>query len=440
MATLAIVSGTFVSVLGTTILNVPIGDIAADLHVSIADITLLITAQAISFAVFLPLGGWLGNRFGRRRVYCIALATLGVAGIVAIFARDLPTLVAMRIVQGLASASIVPLVMTLLADLYEPERRALALSTWAMANSLAQALGPPLGGVLAVALGWRSIFAPAPLVAAFGCLAALRYLPDDPPKPQPLEWRGAAGLTAGSLLVLVAISAIPHAGPASPFVILTACGGVVGLVAFGIAIRRAEHPFVAPAAFREPAFVASCIGVVAATICFSAALLGIPLYLERGLRYATDKAGFITFALPLSMAVIAPLSSIVVKRYGAVRSIQGALATLCLASAATAFVVGERLGFVALIPPMLAIGAAVAAHYTAGAVGTTQSEAGRYGAGVGFFNLLRISGTAVGAALVGTLLGRDANAYAPIFGWAAAAAGCALAFILVVRVRPQAAL
>ena len=263
--------------------------------------------------------------------------------------------------------------------------------------------------------------------------------PHDPPQPQPLEWRGAAGLTTGSLLVLVAISAIPHAGLASPFVLLTALGGVAGLVAFGVAIRRAQHPFVSPAAFREPPFVASCIGVVAATICFSAALLAIPLYLERGLGYATDKAGFITFALPLSMALIAPLSSIVVKCYGAIRSIEGALATLCVASVATAFVVGARLGFVTLIPPMLAIGAAVAAHYTAGAVGTTQSAAGRYGAGVGFFNLLRIGGTAIGAALVGALLGRDANAYAPIFGCAAVAAGCALVLILIVRVRPQAA-
>ena len=432
-------AGTFVSVLGTTILNVPIGDIATDLHVSIPDVTLLITAQAIAFAVFLPLGGWVGNRFGRKRVSCIALATLGVSGVFAMFARDLPTLIAMRIVQGLSSASIVPLVMTLLADLYAPEQRALALSTWAMANSLAQALGPPLGGVLAVTLGWRSVFAPGPLVAAFGVLAALRYVPNEPAQPQSLEWRGAASLTIGALLLLVAVSAVPHAGIGSPFVIVTALAGAIGAIAFVGAIRHAEHPFVSPLAFRDPAFVASCVGVVAATICFSTALLAIPLYLERGLRYATDKAGFITFALPLSMAVIAPLSSIVVRRYGAVRSIEAALATLCVASAATAFVVGVRLGFVALIPPMLAIGAALAAHYTAGAVGTTQSAAGRYGAGVGFFNLLRISGAAIGPALVGTLLARDASAYASTFAYAAVAAAIALALVLCLRLRPQAA-
>jgi EmrB/QacA subfamily drug resistance transporter len=431
------VSGTFVSVLGTTILNVPIGDIATDLRVSIPDVTLLVTAQAIAFAVFLPLGGWVGNRFGRKRVYCIALATMGVAGVLAMFARDLPTLVAVRIIQGLTSASIVPLVMTLLADLYAPEQRALALSTWAMANSLGQALGPPLGGVLAVTLGWRAVFAPGPLVAVFGCLAALRFVPNEPPQPQPLEWRGAAGLTLGALLVLVAISAISHAGIGSPFVIFTALAGTAGLVAFVIAIRRAEYPFVSPRAFRDPAFVTSCVGVVAATICFSTALLAIPLYLERGLGYATDKAGFITFALPLAMAVIAPLSSIVVRRLGAVRSIEAALTTLCLAAAATAFVVEQRLSFLALIPPMLATGAALALHYTAGAVGTTQSVAGRYGAGIGFFNLLRIGGSAIGPAVVGTVLARDANAYAATFAYAAGAAACALALVLALRLRPQ---
>jgi len=111
-------------------------------------------------------------------------------------------------VQGAAAAGIVPLVMTLLAELYEPSERPLALSAWAMANSAGQALGPPLGGVLTSYFGWRSIFLPTPLIAAFACAAAWRYLPADIPRTLPLEWRGASTLTLGALFLLSALTAI----------------------------------------------------------------------------------------------------------------------------------------------------------------------------------------------------------------------------------------
>ena len=160
IATVAIVGGTFMSVLGSTVLNVPIGAIARDLHVSIADAALLITTQAVTFAAFLPLADWIGNRFGRRNVYCAVLAGYSVAGVVGAVAPNLGVLIAVRIVQGLCAAGIVPLVMTLLSELYEPHERPLALSAWAMANSAGQAFGPPLGGLLTTYFGWRSIFGP----------------------------------------------------------------------------------------------------------------------------------------------------------------------------------------------------------------------------------------------------------------------------------------
>jgi MFS family permease len=139
------------------------------------------------------------------------------------------------------------------------------------------------------------------------------------------------------------------------------------------------------------------------------------------------------------MALVAPLSSLVVKRYGVVGAVQAGLLTLGLASAAIAFITAERLGFVPMIPFLLAIGAAVAAHYTAGAVGTTQTPAGRYGAGIGLFNLMRIAGTAIGPALVGTILERDANAYSAIFIDTAVVAACALGWTLFLRPRADAA-
>jgi predicted MFS family arabinose efflux permease len=198
------------SVLAGTILNVPIAAIARDLHVTIAAASLLITTQAVTFATLLPLADWVGNRFGRRNVYCIVIAVYGVSALAAVFAPNLALLVALRIVQGAAAAAIVPLVMTLLSELYDPGERPLALSAWATANSAGQACGPPLGGLLTSLFGWRSIFVPTIVIAIFACAGALRYLPADAPRRMPLEWRGAGSLTLGALFLLLAFIALPR--------------------------------------------------------------------------------------------------------------------------------------------------------------------------------------------------------------------------------------
>ena len=415
IATVAIVSGTFMSVLASTILNVPIAAIARDLQVSIADASLLITTQAITFATLLPLGDWLGNRFGRRNVYCAAIAVYGAAAVFAMFAPTLPLLVAVRIVQGFAAATIVPLVISLLSELYEPRQRPLALSAWAMANSAGQAFGPPLGGVLTSAFGWRSIFVPIAAIAVLACAGAWRYLPADEPRVLPLEWRGASTLTLAALLLLSAITALPQLGWRSPIPALLLAAGSACAAAFVHFIRTTDDPFVSPQAFREPSYRTSCIGVFAATTSFSAALLAIPLYLTQALGEPLARAGFVTLTLPLAMALIAPYSSLVVRRYGSGRTMQLGLVALALGSGSIALTVIARLGVPALFPAMILMGAALAAQYTAGAVGSTHTAAGRAGAGIGFFNLLRIAGAALGPALTALVLQYDAGAYALVF-------------------------
>ena len=76
LASIALLAGTFVSVINSNIVNVPLRDIATDLHVSISAAALLVTTYGLAFGSLMPLGGWLGNRFGRRRIYCV-----GVSGI-----------------------------------------------------------------------------------------------------------------------------------------------------------------------------------------------------------------------------------------------------------------------------------------------------------------------------------------------------------------------
>ena len=422
--------------LSSTILYVPIADIARDLHVTIAAASLVVTAQAITFATLLPLGDWTGSRFGRRKVYCIVIASYGGAGIAGALAPNLDVLIAVRIFQGVSAAAIVPLVMSLLAELYDPADRPFALSAWAMANSLGQALGPPLGGILTAVYGWRSTFLPAALIAVFACFAAWRYLPADVPSRQPLEWRGAGTLTLAALFLLTAFTAVPQLGPHSPLPALLALAGCASAAGFIWAIRRTDRPFVSPQAFREPSYVLSCIGVFGATVALSVALVAIPLYLRQSLDVPVAAAGFITLTMPLAMALTAPFSSVLVRRFGSRATIQLGLIALAGATVELALTVNAHLGVFALLPAMILIGAAVAAQYTAGATGATETAAGRFGAGIGFFNLLRIAGAAAGPALVAMVLQTDETAYATAFAISCAVLLAGLAATVVVS-RPQ---
>ena len=427
IATVAIVGGTFMSVLGSTVLNVPVGAIASDLHVTIADATLLITTQAITFATFLPIADWIGNRLGRRNVYCGVLFGYSIAGLAGALAPNLGALIAVRIVQGMCASGIVPLVITLLSELYEPHERPLALSAWAMANSAGQACGPPLGGLLAMYFGWRSIFVPPAVIGLFACGAAYRYLPADAPRVLALEWRGALSLTAGSGLLLGAIVAIPQRGAFSPMVIVLATLGLACATMFISSILTSQTPFVSPQAFATASYRTPCIGIFSATMVFGAALLAIPLYLTQTLGLSLASAGFITLTMPLAMAIVAPFSSIVVQRAGSGRTILLGLLVLAVATGSIAAAAARHLDTLSLVPAMILIGASMASMYTAGAVGTTHSEAGRYGAGIGFFNLLRVAGSAIGAAYGAIVLGAEAGAYDVVFGIGAAVALLALA-------------
>ena len=157
---------------------------------------------------------------------------------------------------------------------------------------------------------------------------------------------------------------------------------------------------------------------------FGACLLAIPLYLTQSLGESLATAGFVTLTMPLAMALVAPFSSIVVQRIGSGRTMLAGLFVYAIATGAIAVTTAAHSGIAALFPAMIVIGASLASMYTAGAVGTTHSDAGRYGAGIGFFNLLRVAGSAIGVAMRRDRDRSRPRRYDVVFG-----IGCAIALI-----------
>lgn len=397
--------GTFIGTLNNNIVNVPMKRILADLHVPLARGSLVVIAFNATFAVLMPLTGWYADRIGQRRLFIIALVVLTAGSVGAALAPSLPVLVIFRVIQATATAAILPSVMAMIGAIFGPVRRGRALGLWAGVNGLGQAVGPPLGGLLAAWLSWRAIFWPAVPLAVMGVAATVRYVPPDRGRAVPFEWKGAVSLTAGAGLLLIAAAAGPITGWLSPEVLAMTSSGLVGLALCRRFIRTAEHPFLAPALFREPSYLRSCVAVAAQMFCLGAMLLAVPLYLTQPGGDSTTKAGVIVFALPAAMTLLAPLAGLLTESLGPRSAIRIGISVLAVAQAGLAWHLAvPRVPAIGLVLILGLAGAGVAFVQAPAATGATRSPVGRHGAALGVFNLVRFAGSALGAIWVTVML------------------------------------
>ena len=190
-------SAWFAFALDRLVVATALPSIQVDLGATPADLVWVVNAYTLTFAVLLLTGAALGDRFGRRRVFClgVALFALGSAG--AALAPGVGALVAARAAQGVGGAMFVPLSLTMLTAATEPARRGAVLGAWGGVGALGAAIGPLVGGGLVGAVGWRSIFwLNVPLGLVLVPLAARRLRESRGPR-RPLDVVGVVLGSAG---------------------------------------------------------------------------------------------------------------------------------------------------------------------------------------------------------------------------------------------------
>jgi MFS family permease len=401
------------TVLGTVsnnILNVPLRDITDDFDASVSAGVLVVSSFVLTLAAGLALSGWIGDRYGRRRTLVAALVLMSAAMVAAALAPSLPVLVAARAVQGIACAAIPPAVMGMLSAAFPAERRAQIMGGWAAANGAGQAIGPPVGGLVAGLWGWRVIFwllAPLALATALG---AHRVLPGGRGRPAALHWPGAVSLTLGAGLLMTAATTAPQRA-VPPWVTATiAAAGVLLLVVFARVCATAERPFVPLRLVVESRFMRSAFAAFAQMFSLTSVLVAVPLYLTGALHRSTSVTGVLVFALPATMALLAPPVAALCHRWRPRVVLRSGLVLLAAADVAfgAATSAGSR-ALALLVALLIATGVGVALVQTPSATGATQSPAGRLGPALGIFNMMRFAGSALGAAWVAIVYPHDAQ-------------------------------
>jgi MFS family permease len=394
-----------VTVLGTmcnNVVNVPLRSIATDLGSSLAAAVLCVSAFVLALAIAMPLAGWLGDRIGQKRTLVGALVLMFVAQALAALAPTLTWLVVLRGVQGLACSAIPPMVMGLLSTFY-PDRRLAVMGAWAAANGVGQAIGPPVGGLVNSAWGWRTIFVLIAVLCAIVLVCLWLFVPSTPHRRSPLDVRGAFLLTSGAGLLLVGITTFSQSTGSLVSASVEAVAGLMLLFAYVAVSRSRELALIPLAVLVESRFLRSTVAAFGQMFCLGTVLVALPLFFTGPLALSSAVAGLLLFTLPALMAVGAPLvgrwSVIVgprlVLRTGLVLLVLGAAVTGAIAAAGH----GGRTT-AALCGMLVVLGLGMAMVQTPAAAGATSSPAGAYGAAVGLYSMVRFSGSATAAAWV----------------------------------------
>ncbi|MDH4148523.1 MAG: MFS transporter, partial [Acidimicrobiia bacterium] len=172
----AFVVGLFMDILDTTIVNVALPTLRVDFGADVNTIEWVVTGYLLSLAMWIPVSGWLGNRYGTKRIFVFALAMFTFASALCGLAWNIQSLIAFRVLQGVGGGMLTPVGTAMLFRAYPPAERPRASSLLAMVTVLAPAVGPLIGGALVENASWRWIFYVNLPIGALGVWFSLRYL------------------------------------------------------------------------------------------------------------------------------------------------------------------------------------------------------------------------------------------------------------------------
>jgi EmrB/QacA subfamily drug resistance transporter len=302
-----------------TVTTVALPAIARDFHLGIAGLQWVMNGYLLTLSALILLGGALGDRFSRRRVFRAGLIGFAAASLGCALAPNLTFLIVARILQGMSGALVVPNSLALLETAFTGEARGAAIGRWAAWSAVSTALGPLVGGWLIGAASWRYVFvcvAPIALAAAVAVNVGATACDDPARDSARVDYLGAALATLGLAGVIGALIAGPGGGFNRPAVLFAGLGGVVLLAAFIVVERRVRHPLLPLGVFRSRQFS----GVNATTLVVYAALNGLFLFLmlqlQTVLGYSPVAAGASLFPIFVLMILFSPLAGRIAERRG----------------------------------------------------------------------------------------------------------------------------
>lgn len=390
--------------LDITIVNIALPSMQRELHLSPGWLEWVISAYALSLAALIPVGGTLGDRYGRRRVFLVGLLVFTAASAgCALSSSDL-MLIGFRVLQGVGGAVMSALTLSILSETFPPERRAGAIGIWAAIAGLGFGAGPILGGLLLAVFDWGSIFwvnVPVGLLAVVITWVGVKESKD--PVPRSLDVVGlvlcALGL-AGLTLGLIESSSLSWG---SPLVLASLLGGLVMLGLFVGWERRVDQPMVPLALFTQRTFAWSSVVYLLIYASLTSVMFYATLLFQDVRGWSPLRTGLSWICMNLPYLATAQAAGRLHRRFSPVTiTVTGALSAgvgilvLSRLTATTPFVVAAA-GYI-----LLGTGYALMVPALSN-LAMSRVPAGFSGIASGVFNTSRQVGTSIGLAVLGAV-------------------------------------
>jgi EmrB/QacA subfamily drug resistance transporter len=356
----ATVLGSSMAFLDATVVNVALPTIGRSLHTSLAGLQWTVTAYTLTLAGLILLGGALGDRLGRRRVFVVGVAWFALASALCGLAPDIGVLIAARALQGIGGALLTPGSLAIIQASFVPDDRPRAIGAWSGLGGVAGAVGPFLGGWIIGSVGWRWIFLINLPLAAVVMAVTVRHVPEtsDPTSHGRFDWTGA--LLAALSLAGITYALIEAPGGDLTRVWLTGIAGVIAFAGFVLLERRRGHvdgrvpPMLPLDVFASRQFTA--VNVVTFVIygALSGTIFLLVLQLQVVSRYSPLASGVSLLPLTILMLLLSSRAGALAQRFGP-RWLMAGGCLLCAAGLLLATRIGPNASYVADVLPTVAL-------------------------------------------------------------------------------------
>jgi EmrB/QacA subfamily drug resistance transporter len=301
----ATVLGSGLAMLDATVVNIALPTIGRDLDAGLSSLQWVVNAYTLTLAGFLLLGGALGDRYGRRRVFLFGVSWFAVASVLCAAAPSTELLILARALQGIGAALLTPGSLAIIEASFVPEDRAAAIGAWSGLGGVMTAVGPFLGGWLVESASWRWIFLINLPFAAVVLWVGARHVPEtrNEEAPDGLDVAGAVLTVLGLAGVIAALTSGPEDGWTSPGTLVALIGGVLCLVAFVEVERRTPHPLVPLRIFASTQFTAANLVTFVVYAALAGAFFLLPIQLQTVTGFTAIASGAALLPVTVLMLV-----------------------------------------------------------------------------------------------------------------------------------------
>ena len=320
IVTIAVMLGTFMEILDTTVVNVSIPHIAGNMGATVEEGTWVVTSYLVSNAIILPMSGWLANRFGRRRVLMTCVTGFTLTSLLCGLATSLDWLIFFRVLQGLTGGGLQPLSQAVLLETFPPKKHGTAMAAFGLGIIFAPILGPTLGGWITDNYTWRWIFYLNLPVGAISLMMISAFVRDPhyigKHRTGGVDLWGIGFLALGFGMLQVVLDTGQRKdwfGSTQIRVFTFLC--VFGLVAMVIRELTTKHPIVDLRVLKDVTFAAGTGIMTMLGFVLYASLMLLPIFLQTLLNYPALQSGLALSPRGIGSLVMMPIVGQLTNRF-----------------------------------------------------------------------------------------------------------------------------